>query len=215
MDNETKQQSEQYARESAEYQVEEKDGRTTLVGYPVIWGALSGVRNDGYRHRFARNSVIFQTPATAVYAHDASELIGNTSNNSLRITPDDKGVRVEIDLPDTTTGRDVATLVRDGYTRGMSIGGFINSSKRYEATKERELTLFVAHEVTITGTPAMVETSVELQAKVETKPAETPVKQFSRNEQELREERSKLDKYKLAQLAGPAEYREAKKGKGM
>lgn len=46
--------------------------------------------------------------------HDSNGLLGTTDAGTLRITIDETGLLYEVDLPDTTRGRDVAVLARRG-----------------------------------------------------------------------------------------------------
>lgn len=58
----------------------------------------------------------------ALYQHDTAGLLGRSSAKTLRLLEDEKGLRYEIDIPDTTAGRDVAEYVRRGDVRGSSFG---------------------------------------------------------------------------------------------
>jgi hypothetical protein len=44
----------------------------------------------------------------ALVDHDSGRVIGRSKAGTLRLNEDDKGLAVEIDLPDTTDGRDLA-----------------------------------------------------------------------------------------------------------
>lgn len=52
--------------------------------------------------------------------HDSNLLLGTTDAGSLRLFVDDVGLRYEIDLPDTTYGRDLAVLAARGDIRFSS-----------------------------------------------------------------------------------------------
>lgn len=54
--------------------------------------------------------------------HNSDILLASTRNKSLRMAEDDKGLKVEADLPDTTAGRDLATLLARGDVDSMSFG---------------------------------------------------------------------------------------------
>ncbi len=58
----------------------------------------------------------------ALVDHDPSKVLGRSTAGTLRLRSDDYGLAVEIDLPDTTLGRDVRELVRRGDLNGMSFG---------------------------------------------------------------------------------------------
>jgi HK97 family phage prohead protease len=61
----------------------------------------------------------------ALSHHDTSRVLGRTSNGTLRIREDEIGLAVEIDLPDTTDGRDMQASVERGDIDSMSIGFMI------------------------------------------------------------------------------------------
>ena len=46
--------------------------------------------------------------------HDSRSLLGTTDAGTLRLFIDDTGIRYEVDLPDTTAGRDAAVLAERG-----------------------------------------------------------------------------------------------------
>src|SRR5678815_5681055 len=46
--------------------------------------------------------------------HQSELLLGRTSSGTVRLTVDPKGLRYEIDMPDTTAGRDTMEYVRRG-----------------------------------------------------------------------------------------------------
>jgi len=58
----------------------------------------------------------------ALFNHDPSMLLGRTKSRTLRLSTDARGLRYEVDLPDTTTGRDVRALVKRGDLSGASFG---------------------------------------------------------------------------------------------
>lgn len=58
----------------------------------------------------------------ALINHDSGRVIGRSSSGTLRLVEDENGLFVEIDLPDTTDGRDLAALLERGDINGMSFG---------------------------------------------------------------------------------------------
>src|SRR5690606_19161246 len=58
----------------------------------------------------------------ALFDHDSAKVLGRSSAGTLRVSEDDIGLAVEIDLPDTSTGRDVRELLKRGDITGMSFG---------------------------------------------------------------------------------------------
>lgn len=56
----------------------------------------------------------------ALFNHDSDQVLGRLSAGTLALAEDDTGLRYEIDLPDTTIGRDVRELVQRGDITGSS-----------------------------------------------------------------------------------------------
>lgn len=56
----------------------------------------------------------------ALFNHDENNVLGRTKASTLRLSEDDKGLRYEVDLPDTTVGRDIATSIARGDVSGSS-----------------------------------------------------------------------------------------------
>lgn len=54
--------------------------------------------------------------------HNTDTLLATTKAGTLRLSEDDKGLLTEADLPDTTAGRDLATLLKRGDVTSMSFG---------------------------------------------------------------------------------------------
>lgn len=139
----------------------------TLKAYPLVWNKLSSDRG-GYAVRLVKGSAVFQTPTLALYNHHFGRLLGNTAAGTMRINPpDDYGQSVEIDLPDTSDGRDVATLIARGDIKGMSfsmMNGFEESFATVEDNGQNivNATRYIVDEVSILVDPAFVDTTVEL-----------------------------------------------------
>lgn len=57
-----------------------------------------------------------------LFNHDPNMVLGRNRSSTLRLSEDDQGLRYEIDLPDTSVGRDVASLLQRGDISGSSFG---------------------------------------------------------------------------------------------
>jgi HK97 family phage prohead protease len=137
----------------------------TLIGYPIIWGAITD--GDSRRHRFAKNCVVVDPAAEihALYFHDYKDILGTTFNGTLRLIPDNVGLRVEIDPPSCSYAKDVVELIEDNYVRGMSFG-MIPLASNDAVVNGEVVTTFTSiklTEVTITAIPAVSQTIVEIQ----------------------------------------------------
>lgn len=102
----------------------------------------------------------------ALYDHETRSILGRVSAGTLRLQEDDIGLAFELDLPDTTVGRDLAVLVKRGDVSGCSFG--FRVAPRGDAWGSsggkplRELRNVDLREITITANPAYPDTSVAL-----------------------------------------------------
>jgi HK97 family phage prohead protease len=98
------------------------DGRISMRGYAYRFNELSHDLG-GFRERIVPGAgapSLRQNDVYATFNHDTRALLGRTSSGTLRVGEDREGGWYEIDLPDTTVGRDVAELLKRGDLRGSS-----------------------------------------------------------------------------------------------
>lgn len=150
--------------------VEERaDGTKRLVvGYAAIFGEVADI--GGYFDEVIARGAFTETLKTAdvraYFNHDRGRVLGRVSAGTLRLHEDAKGLAVEIDLPDTSDGRDVRTLIERGDVSGMSF--------RFNAVREiwdesgdkpqRTILQLELGEVSIVSEPAYDGTSVALRS---------------------------------------------------
>jgi hypothetical protein len=94
--------------------------------------------------------------------HNTDQVLATTRNGSLTLSEDSRGLWVEASLPNTTLGRDLATLIADGTVHSMSFGFSVPRGGDYwsEDGKTRVLNEVVLHEVSIVqGFPAYPDTA--------------------------------------------------------
>ncbi len=96
-------------------------GPGTVVGYAAVFSKMS--QDLGYFvekiQRGAFAGVLGQD-VRALKNHDSNYLLGRSKSGTLRMSEDEIGLRVEIDLPDTQVGRDTAEEIGRGDMDGMS-----------------------------------------------------------------------------------------------
>jgi HK97 family phage prohead protease len=92
----------------------------------------------------------------ALVDHDPKLLIGRSSSGTLRYSVDARGLKVSIDPPDTSAGRDVVTLVRRRDVTGMSFRfiTFVDDWKQEGARTVRTLRDLRLREVSAVTWPA-------------------------------------------------------------
>lgn len=88
--------------------------------------------------------------------HDTGRVLASSRSGTLRLTEDNKGLRVEADLPDTTDGRDMAVLLKRGDLSAMSFGFSVpaNGDTWSSDGSERTLKSIRLHEVSVVAYPA-------------------------------------------------------------
>jgi hypothetical protein len=100
----------------------------------------------------------------ALYHHSDLSLLGTTQAGTLKLREDDTGLAFELELPDTTPGRDVGVLVDRGDISGCSFAFRVaEGGERWEERNGkivRELLKVDLSEVTLTHDPAYLDTTV-------------------------------------------------------
>ena len=99
--------------------------------------------------------------------HDTNMVIGSTRAGTLRLAQDERGLLAEIDLPDTSYGRDLAVSVKRGDVSGMSFGFYVPSGgDTWSADhSERFVSEIALSEVSpVTGFPAYRQTTASVRA---------------------------------------------------
>ena len=89
------------------------------------------------------------------YDH-AGRVFARTSNETLRVAPDEKGLFVEADLGGTELGRGLYDEIRGGYTTKMSFGFIVNNDEESKQDTGDGRTLYIR---TITGISKLFDVS--------------------------------------------------------
>lgn len=148
--------------------------KKTLVGYAALYdspssdlgGFIEVIRPGAFDRAIAENQDVM-----ARYEHETNKLLGKSSSGTLRVWSDAKGLKYEVDLPDTQAGRDVLVLAERGDVSGSSFAFRIPDPKadqRWTETSEgyplRELLNLDLVDVAPTANPAYPETTVSARA---------------------------------------------------
>ena len=152
-----------------------------LVGYASVFGKrsvdLGGFTEEVAPGAFARS--IKADDVVGLVDHDPSMVLGRTSAGTVRLSEDETGLRMEIDLPDTTAGRDIAVSIDRGDVRGASFG-FRTVSDEWstrDGMPHRSLIEAKLRDVSPVTFPAYPDTSVAMRSldvwKLSQKPIET------------------------------------------
>ncbi|WP_051819363.1 HK97 family phage prohead protease [Streptomyces sp. NRRL S-920] len=105
------------------------DGETvTMRGYAYRFNELS-LNLGGFRERIvpgAGAASLRSNDVVATFNHDNNNALGRMSAGTLRTGEDAEGGWYEIDLPNTTVGRDLSELLKRGDVRGSSFTFRVN-----------------------------------------------------------------------------------------
>ncbi|MFA7588578.1 MAG: HK97 family phage prohead protease [Novosphingobium sp.] len=142
------------------------DGQT-IVGYAAVFGSIADIGGQ-FREIIAPGAFrgAIAGDVRALIDHDSGRVIGRTTAGTLRLVEDDVGLAVEIDLPDTQDGRDLATLIARGDISGMSFG-FIVTRQLWDETGDipvRTIQAVDLREVSAVAFPAYDDTSLALRS---------------------------------------------------
>lgn len=143
-------------------------GKMTVVGYAAVFGEVADI--GGWFHEVIARGAFANTLRTAdvraYFDHDRGRVLGRSNAGTLRLNEDDKGLHVEIDLPDTSDGRDVKTLIERGDISGMSFGFFVLRQEWDETVDPPKRTILEVdlREVSIVSEPAYDGTSIALRS---------------------------------------------------
>jgi hypothetical protein len=161
-------------------------GSQKLVGYAAkfdVWSEDLG----GFRERIQAGAfdkaLEGDHDVRALINHDSNLLLGRTKAKTLRLSTDEVGLKMELDLPDTQVARDLATSIERGDIDQMSFGFWIKAGGALwdlDAEPAERTVTEVAEllDVSVVTFPAYPQTEVALrslgQAKAEAVPPPSP-----------------------------------------
>lgn len=139
-----------------------------LVGYAAVFGSrsqdLGGFVEVIAPGAFTR-TLDHGGDVVVSFNHDVNLLLGRTSSGTARLSVDEVGLRYEVDVPDTSLGKDVLELARRGDLNGSSFTFSTTSSGSEWSTDDngvrvRTLTEVRLFELGPVVSPAYLDTSV-------------------------------------------------------
>ena len=148
------------------------DKGKTIAGYAAVFNDVADI-GGSFREIIAPGAFkgSLDNDVRALVDHDSGRVIGRTKAGTLRMKEDDHGLAVEIDLPDTTDGRDLAVSLERGDISGMSFG-FRVTHDEWDETKEiptRTIRAVELFEVSAVAFPAYDGTEIALRSLNEAK----------------------------------------------
>lgn len=114
--------------------------KRTLHGYAAVYDQLSddlGGFNEMIR-RGAFDESMGKDDIRCLWNHDANVVFGRNLAGTLRLMSDARGLKIECDMPDTQTARDVGVSIQRGDVSQMSFG-FRTLEQRWTFRRPPEL----------------------------------------------------------------------------
>ncbi len=155
---------------SPSVRIEEGETGKRLVGYAAVFNKLSVELGwSRFRERIAPGAFIETIKSDDIRAlvdHDSSRILGRNVARTLRLQEDEEGLLSDIDVPDTSVGRDALISVSRGDISGMSFA-FQTLSESWDYGDDdsdeppiRTLNKVKLFDVSIVTYPAYPDTSV-------------------------------------------------------
>lgn len=142
-----------------------------LEGYAAVFGENYTLLRDKWGEKFYERIMsgafkdTIKDRADDIFMlinHDWNKVVGR-SNSNLVLEEDEKGLRFELTIPNTTDGNDLLENVRNGLIRGCSFGFNIKDEvTRWDEKWNfyRDITKVELFEVTATPIPAYADTEI-------------------------------------------------------
>ena len=146
----------------------DNEDKRTLTGYAIKFGDVTTI-GDQFREQVNSRALegVDMSNTFALFNHDWSTPLGRAGRN-MDLTIDDTGLRVDIELPETTAARDLSELVKNDIVGGMSFGFTIADDTWTRNDEEMPLRTINQierlYEVTFTPVPAYPTTEVALRS---------------------------------------------------
>lgn len=151
------------------------EGYAAVFNSPTnIWGMFTEIIAPGaFADAIASNDDI-----RALFNHDWNNVLGRTKSGTLRLSEDARGLKFEVDLPNTTLARDLSESLKRGDISQCSFG-FVPTSETWDYEPEipvRTINSVELHEISVVSIPAYEDTEVSLRSKEANKSIELRLK---------------------------------------
>ena len=134
---------------------EEAEGMS-FTGYAAIFDSPSEPLpfTETIQRGAFKKSLRLRNDIKFLWNHDVGEILGSTRAKTLKLYEDERGLRVEGVLPNTSRGRDVAELLRRGDVDSMSFGFSVIKDDWSSDGSQRTLKDVRLFEVSLVSYPA-------------------------------------------------------------
>jgi len=156
-----------------ELRADGEDESRSVSGYAAVFNSLSVPIMGMFTEKIKRGAfkkTLQEADIRSLWNHDTSKPLGRTGNDTLTLKEDRHGLRFDLDLPDTTWGRDAHESIKRQDVTGMSFRFEVieDSWKRNkDGSEERTIIEASLSEVSPVTFPAYEATEVEARSVVE------------------------------------------------
>ena len=149
---------------------EDEHGKKKVRGYAAVFNELSEDLGN-FREKInpdAFNNVL-DNDVVALLNHDMDNLFGRTSNGTVKLSVDERGLYTEIDMPNTQLAKDTIELMERGDISQMSFGFYVgqdswNKSDAGNIRTIEEISRLV--DISLVTIPAYPQTSASVRSLV-------------------------------------------------
>ncbi len=163
-------------------ELREVEGKPVLTGYAAKYGTdskpifgefVETIAPDAFKRTVAEAVI----DVRALFNHSKDALLGRRGSGTLRLFNDATGLRFELDVPDTTLGRDTLELVRRNDIYGMSFAfRTVKDAWVYPAARtdmaRRTLLDVDLYDVSPVTDPAYEDTSIAVRSYADNQPVD-------------------------------------------
>ncbi|WP_456273623.1 HK97 family phage prohead protease [Bacillus sp. AK031] len=143
-----------------------EDEPLKVSGYAAVFNSRTSIGDyfDEIISPGAFSKSISNGDVRALYNHNWDKVLGRTKSGTLRLSEDERGLKFEVDLPDTTAGRDLEISMDRGDIDQCSFGFYVtDESWNYnEEPAVRTINEVELYEITILALPAYEDTEAHL-----------------------------------------------------
>ncbi|WP_018664613.1 HK97 family phage prohead protease [Heyndrickxia acidiproducens] len=143
------------------------DQPAMISGYASVFNSKTSI-GDFFDEVIApgafNKSLANNSDVRALFNHNWDKVLGRTKSGTLRLFEDDRGLKFEIDLPDTSVARDLAESMARGDINQCSFG-FFATGENWDYTSDpalRTVTEVELYEISIVSIPAYEDTEAAL-----------------------------------------------------
>ena len=157
----------------------------TVHGYAAIYDTLSEDLG-GYREQIAPGAFrdVLADDVRCLLNHDANEVLGRTRSGTLRLFDEQRGLRFELDLPDSPLGENMRSAIRRGDIDGASFR-FEVGDEAWNGDVRTVKSVKALRDVSLASYPSYPAASVELRTRPDNTKEKTTMDEQSTKEKEV------------------------------